>query len=42
MNTLFKKALPHVIAILSFLLISVAFYSPAISGKKLKQGDINQ
>lgn len=42
MNTLFKKALPHFIAILSFLLISVAFYSPAISGKKLKQGDINQ
>ncbi|MEJ6681185.1 MAG: hypothetical protein QNL21_03725, partial [Flavobacteriales bacterium] len=42
MNTLFKKALPHLIAILSFLLISVAFYSPAISGKKLKQGDINQ
>ena len=42
MNTLFKKALPHVIAILSFLLISVAFYSPAISGKKLKQDDINR
>ena len=42
MNTLFKKALPHIIAILSFLLISIAFYSPAISGKKLKQGDINQ
>ncbi len=42
MNTLFKKALPHIIAILSFVLVSVAFYSPAVSGKKLKMGDINQ
>ncbi len=37
-----KKALPHVIAILSFALISIAFYSPALSGKKLKMGDLTQ
>ncbi|MFK7757912.1 MAG: YfhO family protein [Flavobacteriales bacterium] len=43
MNTLLKKALPHIIAILSFVVISVAFYTPALTGKqKLKMGDINQ
>jgi len=39
---LIKKAVPHVIAILSFVLVSVAFYNPAVSGKKLRMGDINQ
>lgn len=42
MKTLLKKAIPHLIAILSFAIISTAFYSPAITGKNLRMGDINQ
>ncbi len=40
MKSILLKALPHVLAILSFLIISSFFYSPAISGKKIKMGDI--
>ena len=40
MKSILLKALPHVLAILSFVIISSLFYSQAISGKKLKMGDV--
>src|SRR6187399_840862 len=39
-NDLFKKAIPHLIAILVFLLVSVLFCKPAIEGNVLSQHDI--
>jgi hypothetical protein len=42
-NTIKDKALPHVIAIIVFLLLTIIFYSPLIfEGKILNQNDINQ
>jgi hypothetical protein len=38
----FKKYIPHVAAILLFVLISLIYFSPALEGKKLKQGDIER
>jgi len=38
----FKKYVPHLVAILGFVLISLIYFSPAIEGKKLKQGDIDR
>lgn len=35
-----KKVLPHVIAIIVFLLVSIIFCSPALNGKVLQQHDI--
>ena len=35
-----KKNLPHIIALLSFVLIACIYFSPQLSGKKIKQGDI--
>ncbi len=35
-----KKNLPHIIAILSFVLISCVYFSPQLSGKKMQQGDL--
>ena len=35
-----KKVLPHVIAIVVFLLVSIIFSSPALNGKVLQQHDI--
>lgn len=39
-NDLVKKVLPHVIAILTFLIISVIFCKPALEGNVLNQHDI--
>lgn len=36
-----KKFLPHIIAVLSFLVITWLYFQPLFSGKELKQGDIN-
>ncbi|MBK7966345.1 MAG: hypothetical protein IPK10_14395 [Bacteroidetes bacterium] len=41
-TTLIKQLQPHLIAIGIFLLISFVYFSPALSGKALKQGDIAQ
>ncbi len=42
MNIL-KKALPHVVAVVVFLVITLAYFSPMIfDGKQLRQGDILQ
>ena len=38
----FKKILPHIIAIVSFIAISFVFFSPVMEGKKLFQSDMAQ
>ena len=38
----FKKILPYLIAILAFIIISLAYFSPVLEGKKLFQSDIAQ
>jgi hypothetical protein len=40
MNFPIKKAAPYVIAIVAFILISVAYFSPILEGKKIFQSDI--
>src|SRR4030065_2713426 len=40
MNFPIKKAVPYVIAIVAFILISVAYFSPILEGKKIFQSDI--
>lgn len=35
-----KKFLPHIIAILAFLVITFLYFSPILSGKEMKQSDI--
>ena len=42
MKSILLKGVPHLIAILSFIVISSIFYSPAVAGKKLVAGDTNQ
>ena len=36
----FKKILPHIIALISFILIAMLYFSPLIEGKKLDQHDV--
>jgi hypothetical protein len=36
-----KKLLPHAVALAVFVCITLVFFSPMLSGKKLKQGDTN-
>ncbi|MEE1220415.1 MAG: YfhO family protein [Bacteroidales bacterium] len=38
----FKKIIPHIIAIVSFIVISFVFFSPVLEGKKLFQSDMAQ
>ncbi|MBK5208100.1 MAG: YfhO family protein [Flavobacteriaceae bacterium] len=40
MNFSIKKAVPYLIAIATFILISVAYFSPILEGKKIFQNDI--
>ncbi len=44
MNTeqLMKKAMPHLIAIVAMVVITLAYFSPVMSGKVLQQHDIKQ
>lgn len=37
---MFKKILPYLVAILVFIVLSMVYFSPALSGKKLTQSDI--
>ncbi len=37
----FKKLIPHAIAVLSFILITLIYFSPLLEGKKLKQADVS-
>jgi hypothetical protein len=39
-SSLLKKALPHVIALVVFLVVSVAYNKTALEGKVLRQGDV--
>jgi hypothetical protein len=36
----FKKLIPHIIAILLFVVISAVYFLPQFQGKKLYKGDI--
>lgn len=42
MNNKLKPFLPHIIAIVIFLVVAAAFFSPALSGYEIKQHDNNQ
>jgi len=41
LNELQRKALPHVIAVVLFLIISYAYFSPQLEGKKLESSDVS-
>lgn len=40
--SLFKRFVPHALVILGFIIASLAYFSPVLSGKKIKQSDIVQ
>jgi hypothetical protein len=42
MNFPIKKAVPYLIAIATFILVSVIYFSPILEGKKIFQNDIKQ
>ena len=42
MNFSFKKVVPYIIAIVSFIFVSLAYFSPVLEGKKIQQSDITQ
>lgn len=42
MNFSIKKAVPYLIAIAIFIIISIAYFSPILEGKKIFQNDIKQ
>ncbi len=39
-SPLLKKALPHLIAVAVFLIVSVAYNKTALDGKELSQSDV--
>jgi hypothetical protein len=41
MKKIFSKALPHVIAIVLYLILAYAYFSPLMSGYDLRQGDVD-
>src|ERR1700749_528734 len=41
-SPLFKKALPHIIAVLVFLAIAVVYCRPVLQGMVVKQSDVQQ
>ncbi len=42
MNFSFKKILPHLIVLIVFVIVSLAYFSPVLQGKTIAQGDIMQ
>lgn len=38
----FKKLLPYSIALVAFIFVALAYFSPVLEGKKIQQGDITQ
>jgi len=41
MKKILLNSLPHVLAIVLFLVVSVAYFSPIMDGYDLRQGDID-
>lgn len=41
MNFNFKKLIPHAIAVLGFIIVTLIYFSPLLEGKKLKQADVS-
>ena len=41
-SSLFRRLLPHLLALLALLLLTFAYFSPAMSGKTLNMSDIQQ
>jgi hypothetical protein len=39
-NRMFKKFLPHIAAIATFILVSVVYFSPQFQGKEIRGGDV--
>jgi hypothetical protein len=42
LKTIFKSALPHLLAILVFAIVAIVYCKPALEGKVLQQSDITQ
>jgi hypothetical protein len=42
LKLLLRKSVPHLIALLGFLIITLTYFSPLLEGKRLLQGDIVQ
>ncbi|MBK8876931.1 MAG: hypothetical protein IPN13_24790 [Bacteroidetes bacterium] len=42
MNIDFKKLLPHLLVVLAFIAISLAYFFPVLEGKVIEQHDIAQ
>lgn len=42
MNFDFKKIIPHLVVLLIFIIASLAYFNPVLSGKKIFQSDIQQ
>ncbi|MFK7980650.1 MAG: YfhO family protein, partial [Saprospiraceae bacterium] len=40
MNQIFKKALPHILAVVTFLILNIIYLYPQLEGKVIQQGDI--
>lgn len=40
--SLIKRFLPHILVVLGFVIVSLVYFNPVLSGKKMKQGDIVQ
>ncbi len=40
--SLLKRFLPHILVILAFIIASLAYFNPVLSGKKMRQSDIVQ
>ncbi len=40
-NQILKGTLPHIVAVVLFLLISYVYFAPQLEGKKLKSGDVD-
>lgn len=40
--SLIKRFLPHIFVVFGFVIVSLAYFNPVLSGKKMRQGDIVQ
>ena len=42
MQSTFKKILPHLVVLVGFIILSLAYFSPVLQGKQILQSDILQ